>query len=193
MADPELVRTLDYILNRCDEQAIEAVSAAVVRRRRDLALFSGLHNLPNPQKMAQELAGQINNAATIEGLKETVRSMAVRIIRREAPDLTDEQIGQLMQSWVPLEEHASGDALGLSGGDNLPPDLLEVMIRQFVAYSRGEMSPQEDQRLRNEMDQWPDRYWNAFPPVIRLIIRDYINNKISEQQFWRNIQTASSL
>ncbi|MDR1127836.1 MAG: hypothetical protein LBL20_00870 [Treponema sp.] len=50
MADSELVRVLDYILNRCDEGAIEAVSAAVLRRKRDLAMFGGMGKLPDPKK-----------------------------------------------------------------------------------------------------------------------------------------------
>jgi len=187
MADPELVRVLDYILNRCNEQAIEAVSAAVVRRRRDLSLFGGQSNLPNPEKLAQELAGQINVAATIDGLKEAVRSMAVRIIQQEAPELSEEQIAELAQSWIP----GGAQPEPLQGA--LSPSLLDTMIRQFVAYSRGEMEAAEDQQLRKEMDQWPQRYWNAFPSVIRLIIRDFLKNELSEEQFWSNIQTALSL
>ena len=85
MANQELVRVMDYILNRCDEQAIDAVAAAVVRRRRELAMFGGSANLPDPHRMAQELSGQINAGASIEGMREAVRSMAVKIIRQESP------------------------------------------------------------------------------------------------------------
>jgi hypothetical protein len=38
VADAELIQTLDFILNRCSEGAIDAVAEAVVWRRRELAL-----------------------------------------------------------------------------------------------------------------------------------------------------------
>jgi hypothetical protein len=169
MANPELVKTLDYILNRCDEAAIEAVAAAVVRRRRDLTMFGGSQNLPDPRQMARELSGQINIGASIEGLRESIRSMAVRIIKQEAPELTDAQIDELTRAWIPGPEAADRDS-----ENAIPQDLLLSMIDQFTAFSRGQMSKAEDAGLREELGPWPERYWKAFPPAIRLIITDYL-------------------
>lgn len=177
---------MDYILNRCDEAAIEAVAAAVVRRRRDLALF-GSQRLPDPRKMAQDLYSQMNIGASIEGLKETVRSMAVRIIRQEAPELTEDQINELTAAWIP------GGPEGESEGTDLSPDLLASMVDQFVAFSQGRMSRREDKALRDEMGAWPERYWKAFPPVIRLIISDFLKGGLSEGEFNSKIGTALSL
>jgi hypothetical protein len=187
MANPELVRVLDYILNRCDEAAIEVVAAAVVRRRRDLSIFGGAQNLPDPQRMARELSGQINTGASIEGLRESVRSMAVRIIKQEAPELSGAQIDALTQSWLP----GPGPA-GASGG-NLPRDLLFSMIDQFVAFSQGAMSKLEEKSLRDELGSWPERYWKAFPPVVRLIITDYLKGETGEKEFRSKLETAVSL
>ena len=52
MASQELVQTLDYILNRCDERDVEAVAAAVIRRRRDIAMFGNLPVTPDPRRLA---------------------------------------------------------------------------------------------------------------------------------------------
>jgi hypothetical protein len=183
MADPELVRTLDYVLNRCDEAAIEAVAAAVVRRRRELALF-GADRVPDPQKMAQDLSAQINIGASIDGLKETVRSMAVRMIRQEAPELTDEQINELTAAWIPGAD---------TGGRGVPRDVLASMVDQFVSFSLGRMSPNEDQSLRNEIGAWPERYWKSFPKVIRLIITDYLNGALNEGEFNSKMSTALAM
>jgi hypothetical protein len=60
MASQELVRTLDYILNRCNERDIEAVAAAVVRRRRDISLFGSMPVAPDPRALAKELSSQLN-------------------------------------------------------------------------------------------------------------------------------------
>jgi hypothetical protein len=185
MADPELVRTLDYILNRCDEAAIDAVAAAVVRRRRDLSLF-GSQRMPDPQKMARELSGQMTVGASMEGLKEAVRSMAVRIIRQEAPELTDAQIDELSAAWIP----------GGPGGTpetDIPQDLLASMVDQFVSFSLGRMSPGEDKSLRNEMGSWPERYWKAFPQVIQLIISDFLKGGMTQGEFNSKIGAALAM
>ena len=87
MADPELVRTLDYILNRCDEKSIEAVAAAVVRRRRELTMFGGVSAMPNPGRLAKELSSQINIEGAMDGLRKSIRDYAIRIIRQEARSL----------------------------------------------------------------------------------------------------------
>ncbi|MDR1507702.1 MAG: hypothetical protein LBI67_11430 [Treponema sp.] len=184
MANPELIRTLDFILNRCDHPSIDAVAEAVVRRRRELALTGGGAGIPGPRKMAGEISRQINAGASIEGLRKTVQDMAVRIIKREAPELTDEQIGELTAAWIPGGE---------SSKERLPADLLFVMANQFVNYSVGRMTEGEANRLRAEMGAWPDRYWHAFPGVLRLIIKDLIDGNISGEEFNTKLRTALSL
>ena len=124
MANSELVRVMDYILNRCDRKSIEAVAAAVVRRRRDLELFGD--SLPDPKQMARDITGQINMGASIEGMRETIRNMAVRIIRREAPELSEEQIAELTAAWIPGSQSGENAAGGIGG------QLLEISASSFV-------------------------------------------------------------
>jgi hypothetical protein len=182
MADPELVKVMDYILNRCDEAAIEVIAAAVVRRRRDLSLF-GSRTMPDPQRMARELSSQINAGASVEGLKETIRSMAVRIIRQEAPELTEEQINELTAAWIPGEDT----------GKALPRELLGAMVEQFVSFSQGRMSPGEDKTLRDEMGSWPERYWKFFPQGIQMIISDFLKGGMDEGEFNSKMGTALAM
>ncbi|MCL1815282.1 MAG: hypothetical protein FWG27_05630 [Treponema sp.] len=184
MANSELVRIMDYILNRCDEKSIDAVAAAVVRRRRELSMFGS--NLPDPKKLARELSGQINTGASIEGMRETIRNMAARIIRQEAPELTDAQIADLTAAWIPERGHSAGN------GPDLPPDMLLEMIDQFVSFSTGGMNDADEKKIRNEMGAWPQRYWKAFPEVIKLIIKDYLNGEINEKAFRSKIAAALS-
>ncbi|MDR2069371.1 MAG: hypothetical protein LBP71_05830 [Spirochaetaceae bacterium] len=181
MADPELVGVIDYILNRCNEKSIEAVAAAVVKRRRDLALFGGMRNLPDPQKLARDLSARINMGTGVQDLKDTVRSMAERIIRQEAPELGDEQIAELLGEWIP----------GEGTGETLPRDLLAAMVEQFIAFSLGRMDEKEDRELRAEMGSWPDRYWKTFPPVIRRIITGFLKGEMTGGEF--NAQIGAAL
>jgi hypothetical protein len=201
VVNPELVRTLDYILNRCDEEAIEAVAAAVVRRRRELTMFGGATNLPDPHKMARELSARVDISGAINGLKASVRDMAVRIIKQEAPELNDEQIQELTDAWIPEgssggspgEGHQGAGPGGQGPGGALPEDLLRSMIGQFVAFSQGTMEGGEDRQLRAELGPWPERYWKAFPPVIRLLITDYLKGETGEKDFRSKVETALSM
>ena len=186
MANQELVRTLDYILNRCNEADIEAVAAAVVRRRRDIAMFGSMPVAPDPRRLAEELTAQLNIEGNIESLKNSVRDYAIRIIKQEAPELTDEQIEGLTRAWIPGSKSPSG----VSGQSNrgqgqgeIPRNLLVSMIDQFVSFSLGRMEEEEDKALRREMGPWPDKYWKAFPQVIRLLISDFLKGEMDETDF----------
>jgi hypothetical protein len=185
MPNRELARVLDYILNRCDERSIDVVAEAVVRRRRELTMFGGSANLPDPRRLAADVSSQINIGAGIEGLRESIREMAVRILKQEAPELDDGQIDALVGTWVP--------GGGEGPGSKVPPDMLKSMIDQFVSFSRGTMNRAEEKGLRDEMGAWPDRYWKAFPQVIRLVIRDYLKGEMGEGEFKSRIGAALAM
>jgi hypothetical protein len=185
MANQELVRTLDYILNRCNERDIEAVATAIIRRRKDIAMFGSMPVAPDPGSMAKELTAQLNIEGNIESLKNSIRDYAIRIVKQQAPELTDEQIEELTSSWIP--EKVSGAKSGgkRKGGfdESIPRDILASMVDQFVSFSLGRMEEEEDNALRREMGPWPDKYWNAFPNVIRLLIKDFLKGEVDEAGF----------
>ena len=186
MADAELLAVLDYILNRCDEKAIDAVAEAVVRRRRDLAMAGGAANLPDPRRLAEGLSGRVNTAATIDGLRKTVTDMALRIIKQHAPDISDAEASALAAAWIPG---------GGGGGEEsvLPPAVLLDMVNQFVRFSTGTMNQDEDGRLRKEMGAWPERYWKAFPGVIKSIIKNHLDGETNGAEFHAALRTALAL
>jgi hypothetical protein len=187
MADTQLIQALDYILNRSDEASIEVLAEAIVRRRREIYLTGGALDLPDPQTVARELTGQLKAGvgASIETLKRSVWEMTIRIIREQAPELTDRQIEELCRAWLPG---------GNEDPETQPPrDLLASMIAQFVAFSRGTLHETVDESLRKELGAWPERYWKAFPQVVRLIITDFLKDKISEAEFNAKIETALDL
>jgi hypothetical protein len=192
MANQELVRTLDYILNRCNERDIEAVAAAIIRRRRDIAMFGSMPIAPDPGRLAKELTAQLNIDGNIESLKNSVRDYAIRIIKQQAPELTDKQIEELTRSWIPQKASAAGGKKKERGGfdEPIPRDLLASMIDQFVSFSLGQMEEEEDNALRREMGPWPDKYWNAFPSVVRLLIKDYLKGEVDESDFNMRIGLA---
>ena len=210
MASEELVRALDYILNRCNEQDIEAIAAAVVRRRRDITMFGSMPMAPDPRRLAEEISSQLNIEGSIESLKKSVRDYAVRIIKQQAPELTDRQIAELTRTWIPGEasspketrppkkstaggrkySHSPATDQSFSLETTIPRSLLVSMINQFVSFSLGRMEEEEDRALRREMGPWPDKYWKAFPQVICLIIKDYLKGEMDETDFNTRIGLA---
>ena len=182
MASQELVKALDYILNRCNERDIEAVAAAVIRRRKDIAMYGSMPVAPDPHRFAEELTSQLGIGDTIEGLKTSVRDYAIRIIRQQAPELTDAQIDDLTRAWIP-EKPNPGKKSGASALGGVPKDILASMIDQFVSFSLGRMEEEDDRALRAEMGPWPDKYWKSFPQVVRLQITDFLKGEIDESEF----------
>jgi hypothetical protein len=188
MTDTGLLQALDYILNKSDNASIEALSEAVVRRRRDLTLFNTVGNMPDPQKMAKEITERVNSGISggIENMRKSVQEMIVKMLKEHAPELNEEQINELCQAWLPSDSADSGTvgkAVGETVDGAIPPDVLLSMIEQFVSFSHGEMKESVDKNLREQMGAWPERYWNNFPPVVRQIISDYLKNKIPEKDF----------
>ena len=183
MSKEELAKTLDYILNRSNEQDIEVLAAAVVRRRRDISMYGNLPKAPDPKRLAEEIEAQFNLDGSVEGIRQSVRDYAMRIIKQQAPELEDSQIDELMKEWIPGEgkKRSSGEAGRNSCG--LPTDLLASMVEQFISFSLGEMEEEEDKSLRKEMGLWPDKYWKSFPNVIKLLITDFLKGEINRIEF----------
>jgi len=185
LPDPQLLQALDYILNKSDEASIEAIAEAVVRRRRDLHTYSAFSGI-DPHKMAKVITEQISAGVggSLESLRATVRDMTVRIIRENAPELSNEQVDELCRAWLPQPQ---------SKEKSMPGDVLFSMVEQFVSFSRGTMKESVDKSLRDEMGAWPERYWNAFPPVVRGIVSDYLKDKISNDDFNKQLAAALDL
>ena len=187
MVNQELVRTLDFILNRCNEREIEAVAAAVVRRRRDIAMFGSIPAIPDARRLAEEITSQLNIEGSIESLKNSVRDYAVRLIKQQAPELTDKQIEELTAAWIPAEQSPGEQK---SHEKSIPRDLLISMIDQFVSFSLGRMEEEDDRSLRRDIGPWPEKYWKAFPSVIRSLITDFLKGEMDEADFNTRIGLA---
>ena len=205
-AKKELAKTLDYILNRCNERDIEVIAAAVIRRRRDITMFGSMPAAPDPRRMAEEISSRFNLDGGMESMRQSVRDYALRIIKQQAPELTDTQIDELMRAWVPKapsvpspDKQSKGSAetsqseLSVPREPSVPRELLVSMIDQFVSFSLGQMSEQENRGLRKEMGSWPDKYWKAFPQVIRLIITDFLKGEVDEKEFKTRLGLALNI
>jgi hypothetical protein len=186
MGSAELKSVLEFILNKASESEFEVVVKACERRRRDMTMFAGLGGI-NPSKMAEKMAGELEAGmgTDLGGIKDMARDYIAEIIRREAPDATEEQVKALLEMYLPSEGRKA------AAPEGLPPDALLTMVKQFVAYSLGVMPPSEQQRLWESMPSWQESYWKAFPGEIKALVEALLNGKIDEDTFTKAVLSVA--
>lgn len=179
MKDDRLYDVVDYILNRATEAELEVVRAALKRRIEggDVRGAMGL----NPERLAHEAASSIEKqlGGSIDQMRGMVRKFAGDVIRREAPELDERQIQELLGQWVPEKPTARKRPT-----KSLPPEAVLSMLTQFVAYSTESMSVSQQLRLREEIPDWQRKYWEAFSPRLRSLVTLLLNGELDEQTFW---------
>ena len=202
----ELMAVLDYVLNRCTIREIDALEAAVERRRRDLASSSGVISL-NPERAARQMSETVRSSInkSMDGIRKTFRDFAATTIRKEAPELTDEQMEALIDAWIPEEMsvdaagHVASSSDGGAGsgavGDRytglakkglingIPPEAMYEMICQFVSYSTGNMTLSDESSLRDAVGDWTSVYWKRFPREIQALIKDFLSGSLTGAEF----------
>jgi hypothetical protein len=142
--------------------------------------------MPDPTRWAHQAASDLSGGSGLAGIRDTVRSMAVRILRREAPELTEAQLEELLAAWVP-------DPSGPQAESGLSPQVLAAMIDQFIAYSQGTLVEAEEAELRRSMADWPERYWRAFPALVRSLLTAYLRENMTEKEFRSKLRAALDL
>ncbi len=183
MANRELVQVLDFILNRCKEEEVDVVAEALVRRKKDLALFAGT-GLPDPNIWARKTAEALGAGSSGRGLGSVhgmVEDLILDMIKREVPDLAEEDLKEILKALLPSGE---------SKEKKMSATLVSQMVEQFLSFSQGLMGEAEDAALREEFGAWPERYWESLPPVVRSILKDHLDGLSTEGEFRRRLRTA---
>ncbi|UTC63169.1 hypothetical protein E4O00_08880 [Treponema sp. OMZ 788] len=187
----ELFAVVDYILNRANEREIDVISAALERKKHEASAASPLSAI-NPENMAKQMSESINKSiqASLEGVRHTFRDFAADMLLKEAPELSEDQMKALIDSWIPEQGSYDGSIKSLAKNgkiDGLPADVLYGMILQFVSYSIGEMSAKENDELKTTMGNWTEKYWSRFPMRVKQEIKSFINGEITSGEFKKNI------
>ncbi len=203
MKGDSLYDVVDFILNQASENDLEVIRAALKRRIEGGDTAGGPMGI-SPARLARESAAKVRRqvGVSVERIRETVKQFAAEIIRKNAPELTEEQVKELLDTWVPTgagetepegasPESAAAGAAGrpavLKDG-RLPPEALMSMISQFMAYSTESMSITEQVRLRDEIPDWHKRYWEQFSPRVRSLISLHIGGQLDRDTFWERIR-----
>ncbi len=193
----QLYKVVDIILNQATEDDLEVIRAALQRRAGEDEEGGGSSAFQfAPKKIAEESAHSISEQVSYS--KSTVRNMiknfAVDIIRKEAPELSDEQVRELLKAWIPDPEsaghrsqHKKKGSTPESPASNIPSDMMIAMIEQFIEYSEGRLSVRQQAQLRQEMGEWQEKYWKWFPPDIREALSLYLKGTIDKETFWLDV------
>ena len=198
MGEEELYSVVNYILNDATTAEIEVIVAALKKRLSGTKGPMGL----DPAKMAKSVSDNINEhiQQALGQVHQNIRGYVRELIKQEAPDIPEEHLQELVDTWTPdpqgrTKSDKLGDGGSAAGGGSggLPPDVLLTMIKQFLSYSRGGMTVQEQQRLREEIPDWQETYWQRFPPRVKKLISKVTKGEIGEENFWDRLTSELGL
>ncbi|MBI9102735.1 MAG: hypothetical protein JEY99_09980 [Spirochaetales bacterium] len=184
--DDKLYMIVDYILNQAEDRDVDVILKAI-KKRYDDREGSGAMGL-KPGQMARETASQISSQVGFsrDMVRDTVKNMARDIIIKNAPELSSDQVDELLDTWVPDPEQAAAAARNQA---LLPRDVLITMVDQFMRYSQDLMTATEIMELENQIPGWATKYWEKFPPELRQILALYLKGKMQEAEFQPALKT----
>lgn len=185
---------VDFILNKASDSEFEVIVKACERRRKDNSMFKKIGGV-NPEKLAKGMAHDINQSmgASMDSLNTMVKGFVEDIIRKNAPEITEDQLHTLLEEYVPSQAAKKERAVKMNKKSAIPSDVLVSMIRNFVKHALGQMAPSEQKALWDEMPRWYENYWASFTPDIKLLIDAYLNDKLDEAMFWKAVYSVLEL
>jgi hypothetical protein len=130
-------------------------------------------------KMAKSFATTLQErmGLTSDKINKTARDAVRTMILQYDPFVPENQIDALLDKFVPDKENQ---------WKKVPGETIRAMISQYAAYGRGELS---EDNLKSFPEGWAKKYWLNFPPKIQVLIKGYIEDKISKPDFWNFVES----
>jgi hypothetical protein len=189
--DRKLYQIIDFILNKAESPELEVIRSALRKREGGDPSEEGTTFGQKIGKMSRDMSQSVSGQVGVseDQIRSTIRGFVTDMIRREAPELRETQVEELLDEWVPDPKTAGrkGSRPKSGAGKALPPDALLTMIRQFVAHGTGKMTVAEETDLSAAVPGWQQRYWARFSQVTRKLISLYIKGIMAERDFWSGI------
>jgi hypothetical protein len=172
----EIVKIMDFILNKATPEELFIIEKAMERRKDDIKSGRHLLNLSqSAQKTSELIQGQFGSFSEIQAM---AKNFITQMIRQTLPDIPEEHLNILLKEWLPSQEKVKTNNSSATG---LPKDITLSMVVQFIDYSFGRMNPEEKVQLRPD---WNKQYWAHFSPELRQLLALLLTGKITEKQFW---------
>ena len=147
-------------------------------------------------RMADEMAKSVNRnvEASMEGVRTMVRDFVAEIIRKEAPEVSEAQLKEICDIYVPKPgKHNRNSKKGNITSSQFPPEALIQMVEQFVSYSTGSMSAGEQVHLNEIMPGWQEKYFRAFPAEVQKLLRSYLKGETDAETCFEGIYNELGL
>lgn len=187
MTRAELETVLTLILNESDFEEIQIIEQALERRARDLNRVGAVGGSLN--KMAREAGRQIEAqlGVTRERIHRMVTDLVQNMIREKAPELTEDQVRELTEAWVPQP----GSEARTEERPNLPLGAVLAMTEDFLAYAEGRLPVRKEAELREHLGaDWTKVLWNKLPERVCKLIVIFLEGKIDRETFWREVKAS---
>jgi len=186
-SEEPLYSILDFILNRANSAELEAVAEALKRRQKPGKGLGGI----SPRSMAENVAGKIKEQlGDMLDVHSISRRIVTDLIKQKEPNIGDAELEVLLDNWLPgsaLRNTAERPPVPPGAEQKqagAAPDVLITRISRYVAARQGSLSHEETASLPKN---WQSQYWEAFPKNVRAHIRDYLNGRLDEVDFWNSV------
>ena len=171
-------KIITFILYEADAKALLLIGNAIESRKKTINMKSNSQEL-----IARKTANNITNQlSSLVNIKEVTREMVRNMILKFSPDITKDHLDLLTDMWTPSTNSQKSSEIE----KNLPREVILTMVKQFLSYSLGMMSIEEQQTLP---ENWSKRYWQAFSLTTQELIKRFINGEIEVDYFWEALQT----
>lgn len=173
--EAELIKIVDYILNRAGDREMEVIISAIKKKDNDRR-----HRLFDPAQNARKMAESVSQqvGTTHENVKHMMRGFISEIIKKNAPEIPEADLEALLNTYMPGEKKKTPKADGALSGE-----ILISMVDQFLAYSTGGMTGTEEAALSAQIPGWPEKYWKAFSPELQELITRFLKGDMEHRDF----------
>jgi hypothetical protein len=189
-SDEPLYSVIEFILNRASSAELEVIAEAVKRRQSPGKGLGGIDPRGMAENVAAKVKQQLGGMLDVHAIS---RQIVTDLIRQKEPNISDKELEVLLDNWLPGTARTRARASQPEGPpeqgeapkqQQMAPDVLINMISQYVSARRGTLSKEEMDRLPKN---WQSRFWSSFPDEIRGRIREHLNGRLTEVEFWDSV------
>jgi hypothetical protein len=189
-SEEPLYTIIEYILNRASSAELEVIAEAVKRRQSPGKGLGGISPRGMAENAAKKVKQQLGGMLDVRAIS---RQIVTDLIRQKEPNISDKELEVLLNTWLPGTAHTRGDAAQAAepagqrrgqGREGAAPDVLVTMISQYVSARQSTLPPEEQDKLPKN---WQSQYWESFPDKIRGLIREHLNGRLNEVEFWDSV------
>ena len=187
-SEEPLYSVIEFILNRASSEELEVIAEAVKRRQSPGKGLGGISPRGMAENVAEKVKQQLGGMLDVHAIS---RQIVTDLIRQKEPNISDRELEVLLDNWLPgaAGRQATQPAEAAEQGpgptlQQMAPDVLVTMINQYVSARQGTLPKEEQDKLPKN---WQSRYWESFPDKIRGRIREYLNGRLTEVEFWDSV------